>query len=249
MLNQSGAIQAPVVERLDVRVAIVALSAAFYALTFLPMHAALGPGVVSLSAVPVALTGWLFGLRAGLLAGAIAFPVNTVLLGVEETADLNAVIWGGSVAGSAALLVGAVAGTLRDVTDRLHSELRQKTGTEESIREEGDRMRELVERAPAVLMTVSGDGSVLYTNRSLGTFDPDSARGTNVYNFVPRHHHDLFRSALAKVFQTGNEAGYEVVDDPSQEHPTLHVLRFGPVVHGGKVVASTVIGLDVTESD
>ena len=62
------------VERFDVRVGLVALSAVFYALTFLPLYELLGPGVVSLSSVPVALAGWLFGLRAGMLAGALAFP-------------------------------------------------------------------------------------------------------------------------------------------------------------------------------
>ena len=52
------------VEQLDLRVALVAVSVAFYALTLIPLHAELGPGIVSLSVVPVALAGWLFGLCA-----------------------------------------------------------------------------------------------------------------------------------------------------------------------------------------
>ena len=134
------------VEQLDLRVALVAASVAFYALTFIPLHAELGPGIVSLSVVPVDLAGWLLGLRVGLVAGAMAFPMNTLLLGLEEAAELNTVIWGGAVAGSAALMVGAVAGTLRDATERLHGELADRHGTEDWLKESEKRMWHLVWR-------------------------------------------------------------------------------------------------------
>jgi len=53
------------VERVDLRIALVALATVFYSITFVPLYRALGPGIVSLGVVPVALTGWLFGLRRG----------------------------------------------------------------------------------------------------------------------------------------------------------------------------------------
>ena len=234
------------VERLDVRVAV---SAVFYALTFLPLYAQLGPGVVSLSVVPVALAGWLFGLRAGMLAGAIAFPLNTVLLGVEEAAEINSVVWGGAVAGSSALLVGTVAGTLRDVAQSLQEELAMKRGAEEGLRASEERLRHLVENAPGTLVTVTADGVVLYSNRPIGGLDPTSVRGTNVYSFVPRPHQDLFRKTLERVFQTGEAGGYEVADTPDGTDPTLHIIRLGPVKQGGGwVVAATLLSLDVTDS-
>ena len=248
MTTPSGRVSSGVgVERLDVRVALVAASAVFYGLTFLPLYAHLGPGVVSLSAVPVALAGWLFGLRAGLLAGALAFPLNTVLLGVEEAAEINNVVWGGAVAGSAALLVGTVAGTLRDVTERLQYELSQKHGAEEGLKASEERLRHLVENAPGTLVTVTGDGTVLYSNRTMAGFDPESVRGTNVYNFVPRQHQDMFRRTLERVFQTGEPGGYEVADTPDDTEPTLHIIRFGPVKQDGRVVAATLLSLDVSD--
>jgi PAS domain S-box-containing protein len=236
------------VERLDVRVGLVALSAVFYALTFLPLYDQLGPGVVSLSVVPVALAGWLFGLRAGLLAGAIAFPLNTVLLGVEESAELNSVVWGGAVAGSAALLVGTVAGTLRDVAERLQTELASKHGAEEGLRLSEERLRHLVENAPGTLITVDGGGTVLFSNRPIGGLDAAAVRGTNVYNFVPRRHQDIFRRTLERVFQTGEPGGYEIAETPEEGDSTLHIIRFGPVEQDGRVVAATLLSLDVTDS-
>ena len=247
MMSSSAVQPATRVERLDVRIAVVAASAVFYALTFLPLYAVLGPGVVSLSAVPVALAGWLFGLRAGMLAGAIAFPLNTILLGVDTT-DLNQVIWGGAVAGSAALLVGTVAGTLRDVTDKLQSQLREKHGAEESLRSSEERLRHLVENAPALLVTVAPDGTILYANRPIANFDTTLLRGMNVYNFVPRTHQDLFRRTLEKVITHAEPAGYEIADAPDDGDPTLHIIRFGPVVKDGVVTAATLMSLDVTDT-
>ena len=247
MVSNSIARPTPGVERFNVRVAVVALSAVFYAFTFLPLYHILGPGVVSLSAVPVALAGWLFGLRAGMLAGALAFPINTVLLGVDTT-DLNRVVWGGAVAGSAALMVGTVAGTLRDVTDKLATELQQKHGAEDSLKSSEERLRHLVENAPAILVTVAADGTILYANRAIANIDTTSLIGSNVYNFVPRTHHDLFRRSLEKVFTHAEPTGYEIADAPDDDNPTLHIIRFGPVVKDGVVTAATLMSLDVTDS-
>ncbi len=236
------------VGRFDARMALIAVVTAFYALTFVPLYDELGPGVISLSVVPVALAGWLFGLRAGLLAGAIAFPLNTVLLGLEDGADLDRVVWGGAVAGSAALMVGSVAGTLRDVTERLHEELARRWDADGTLRASEATLRELVEHAPAMIMAVAGDGTVTYANRSIGGLDPDSVRGANVYNFVPRQHRDLFRTALERAFREGGETGYEIAGDADDEHPVLHVLRFGPVKKDGRVIATTLLSIDVSES-
>ena len=235
-------------ERFDVRMALIGVTAAFYALTFGPLYEALGPGVVSLSVVPVALSGWLFGLRAGLLAGAVAFPLNTVLLGFEDGADLDSVVWGGAVAGSAALMVGSVAGTLRDVTERLHAELARRWDVDGSVRASEATLRELVEHVPAMVMAVAGDGTVTYANRAIGGLDAAQVRGANVYNFVPRAHRDLFRTALERAFREGGETGYEIAGSADDEHPVLHVLRFGPVKKDGHVVATTVLSIDVSDS-
>jgi hypothetical protein len=45
------------VDKLGIRIALITVTTAFYALTFLSLHAALDPGVVSLSVVPVGSPG------------------------------------------------------------------------------------------------------------------------------------------------------------------------------------------------
>ena len=105
-------------ERFDVRMALNGATAVFYALTFGPLYEELGPGVVSLSVVPVALAGWLFGLRAGLLAGAVAavsIAIGAVVLTQDgsDGAEHHPAMWIARVATAAgALLTGLLGDSL-----------------------------------------------------------------------------------------------------------------------------------------
>jgi hypothetical protein len=74
-----------------------------------------------------------------------------MLLGVEEAAELNAVIRAVVVAGSASMLVGTVAGTLRDVADKLQTELAGKRGAEAVLKEPEELLWHLVETHQACL--------------------------------------------------------------------------------------------------
>ena len=76
-------------------------------------------------------------------------------------------------------MVGAVAGTLRDATERLLGELADRHGTEDWLKESEKRMWHLVENAPAVLIPVNRDGTVMYSNRSIAGIDACAVRGTN----------------------------------------------------------------------
>lgn len=105
-----------------------------------------------------------------------------------------------------------------------------------------------MENAPGLLITVNRDGTVMYSNRSIEGIDAYAVRGTNVYNFVPRQHQNLFCDALYCYFQSGEHSGYEETDAPPGGTPTLHVLRFGPIKEDGEVVAATLLSLGVSET-
>ena len=99
-----------------------------------------------------------------------------------------------------------------------------------------------------MLITLGRDATVLYSSQDLGGFSSDAIRGSNMFNFVPRQHQELFRNALERVFRTGESTGYEIADAPEEGKPTLHVIRFGPLRENGKVVAATLLSLDVSDS-
>lgn len=119
-----------------------------YVAVFWLLYPQLGANVGALSVVPVSVIAWRWGLKAGLLAGLLAFPLNTVLLNLMGTTGLDAIIRLGGVPRSIALVVtGAAIGRLRDLNSQLKSELSARRRAEESLRESERRYRALFEQS------------------------------------------------------------------------------------------------------
>ena len=88
----------------------------------------LGGQLGALALLPVALSAWLWGLRAGLVVGALSFAVNTLLFNVVDPASggWDAVFHQKGGAGHVAVLfLGGVVGYLRDVRVQLHKQKRE----------------------------------------------------------------------------------------------------------------------------
>jgi NtrC-family two-component system sensor histidine kinase KinB len=126
--------------------AMMILDAALvYALTFIPLHRALGNGVAVLCVLPAAVVGWYLGLRAGLVAGLLTFPLNTLLLNLVGLPGWEAVFQAGSVpACTVAVVVGALVGRLRDLGEQVKQELIQRERTQAALREIEARNRALL---------------------------------------------------------------------------------------------------------
>ncbi len=62
------------------RAALVVGAFVAYALAYLPLRAQVGVSAGLLAMVPVALAGWAFGRRGGLLAGLAVMPLHTILM-------------------------------------------------------------------------------------------------------------------------------------------------------------------------
>src|SRR3954468_12384634 len=73
--------------RVRKKLLLVVASGLGYALLFALLYPVLGGPTQALATVPVGLTGWLFGTRAGVLAGLLALPYNilVVLLFLPDT--------------------------------------------------------------------------------------------------------------------------------------------------------------------
>ncbi len=78
----------------------------------------------SLSVVPIALGGWLFGRRGGLLAGLLGIPLHAVLFALASPDGPLMVLrqWPGSVMG---VVVGVAAGWLSELLGRVRSQAQQ----------------------------------------------------------------------------------------------------------------------------
>ena len=101
----------------------------FYAFIFLVES--LGLQISTFVTAPVLLAAWLFGLRAGLLIGLSTFPVNFLLIFTMPGEDWQDWLFpAGVVASAGQVLVGAVAGELRDLIVTVQKDLSERNETE-----------------------------------------------------------------------------------------------------------------------
>ena len=105
-----------------------------YILAFDLLEAALGPATGIIVTLPVLIAAWMLGSRGGIAAGLIAFPLNLIL--VEAFTSRSATEWmfnGGIPGGVAEVVVGALVGRLRDVSQHLSDEVRKQRETEDEL--------------------------------------------------------------------------------------------------------------------
>jgi signal transduction histidine kinase/CheY-like chemotaxis protein len=139
---------------------VVLLTAAWagHALGFLTIHPRVGSAVAALAILPILATSRAFGVLAGLVSGLVAFLVNLILMGLAGEASSEMMDAAGLLGSGLLVLIGAVAGGLRDSRERVREELAKRK-----------RMQEALERQNAQLATLNGISRTLAS--SLDTKD------------------------------------------------------------------------------
>ncbi len=124
-----------------------------YALAFAPLYRLMGAMVAALAALPVGVMGWLFGMRAGLLAGMLAIPLNVLLLTLVGGAGWDILTkW---LAGNVLLvLIGTAVGRLRDLGER---ELAERKRAEEALLQRNSALALLNSASQALSATLDLD--------------------------------------------------------------------------------------------
>ncbi len=147
--------------------------ASVYVLAFNLLLSALGPGVTTLSGIPVVGIGWLLGLRGGLLAGLLFFPLNALLLSLGGYQGASILLSNAGLPASIALVaIGALVGkfsdlgaSLRRERTVLYQEVIERKRAEAALRESEEHYRAVVENtADAISITVGLER--VYVNRA-----------------------------------------------------------------------------------
>src|SRR6266516_2139257 len=141
------------------RAALTFLTAGLYALAYVPLSDRFGAGVSVLIAIPVIVAAWSFGLRAGLVGGLLAFPLNTLLLKVAGEPGGNVLVRsGGMITLAVVALIGAVIGWLGDLRERqLKRELAARRRVEKALQDSELRFRRLFETAQDGILLLDAD--------------------------------------------------------------------------------------------
>src|SRR5262245_10902546 len=79
-----------------------------YLAAFFVLYPTAGMAAASLSALPVIVAAWCFGLRAGLFAGLLTVPLDTLLIEFGGGVGLNTLIERGVPGFVAVIVVGVV---------------------------------------------------------------------------------------------------------------------------------------------
>ncbi|MBC8263422.1 MAG: PAS domain S-box protein, partial [Anaerolineales bacterium] len=179
-------------KRISTGRAVLALGTwAAYVLAFTPFYRLVGPAVAALGILPVVAMGWFFGMRAGVLAGLLAFPLNMSLIALAGGAGWDTMSREGGLLGSLLIvLIGAVVGRLSDLDKRMKQELTEHKQLAEQTKQLQEYLQLRIERMPIGSITWDTEFRVKSWNpaaeRIFG-FTAQEALGKHPYGLiVPR---------------------------------------------------------------
>jgi PAS domain S-box-containing protein len=105
-----------------------------YIMVLIPLHHLVGHPALALSALPVVVAGGLLGMRVGILAGLLAFPLNLLLAHLLAKDTGEGLVTPTSLMSTALIiLLGAVAGWVHNLDQRTKQELARHKQTEETL--------------------------------------------------------------------------------------------------------------------
>ena len=114
---------------------------------------------------------------------------------------------------------------------------------ERELRESEQKLRILFNQSPDIIMTVDNNARILMANRPMPKAPTGSAIGQSSVKILPKGLRDWYRSAVNKVFRTGEPDHFQY----SQPDSSCWEVRIVPLRVGGLVNSAMVIATDVTE--
>ncbi|MFP4343572.1 MAG: sensor histidine kinase [Anaerolineales bacterium] len=141
---------------------VVGLSWMAYALLFYLLYDPVTPLALALLIVPVGLTGWLLGLYWGIVAGALAYPLNRWLVQLMAAPNGPSIPTEGLLTALALFAAGAGLGYARELEQRRQKDLAAHRMAEEILRKSNELFYRIfyVFPDPAVLWERGDDGNV-----------------------------------------------------------------------------------------
>ena len=107
-------------------------------------------------------------------------------------------------------------------------------------------LRSVLENAPDFILRVTIDGTLLFLNRLVPGLTAEAAIGRSVLDFVAPESREIVLRTLEHVARTGEPGTYECKAIGPHGSMADYHTTVGPIREGGRVVALTLIGRDVS---
>ena len=104
----------------------------------------------------------------------------------------------------------------------------------------------LLDNAPDLVYRLDLDGTIRFINRDVAPNKVEDMTGTSWFRYYPADQHDMVRSAMAQMLETGEPTGFEV-QTTHGDSPAWLSARIGPIRESGKIVGAVLVARDVTD--
>jgi PAS domain S-box-containing protein len=150
----------------------IAATLLIYLFTFSSLYQQFGLDVIALVIIPVVLTGWLCGFRAGVLAGLLALPLNMLLLNQVTSSNWYAVLpWTAVPAQAAAVLLGGLSGWMHNQLENLQKTLVEYGRAQATLQASEWRHRQMFEKNRAIQLLLDPEnGRIVEANPAAADF-------------------------------------------------------------------------------
>ena len=184
-------------------------------------------GMPILAVIPVITLSWLYGTRAGVIAGLLCFPVNALMMKVTGFDWFHSMLMsGGGIAGHIGFVfIALVVGRLSDLQRKLVDELLARQEAEQELNnyradlehlvlerarellDTQERFRAIAENSPDAIIITDAAGVNIYCNPGaeiMFGYGQEEIVGHNSIMFLPAEIREGELSRRASLMQSGN---------------------------------------------
>ena len=137
-----------------------------------------------------------------------------------------------------------------ELVAKQHEELFDSSGqkrAEIALRESEERLRNITENAPNLILEVNRQGQILFMNNLISGSSPEDAIGKNVCDLSPLDYHDETLKALDIVFNEGTHHNFQSRGLGENSEMKWYQSNISPVIKSGVVTSAIIIVNDITE--